>query len=159
MASKKSLMAQFETIIKPLDNIGADAEKLAIDICDRHKKILKNKFADEIQIQKGDKPVYINGFTTIALEGYLGSYGCKLWNKKYPLSHLLEDGHQIRNKRKGKYYENKHGTHGTSTSSKGATGKGTNLTYGFNLWAFEEIDMKKEFEDGVNQLLKEAGAK
>lgn len=159
MASKKSMMAQIETIIAPLDNIGADAEKLAIEICTNHRKTLKREFQNEIQTVKGKNPVYINGFTTIPLEGYLGSYGCKLWNKKYPLSHLLEDGHKIRNKRNGKYYQNKRGTHGNSVSSKGETGRGTKLTYGFNLWAFEESAMIKEFKDGVEQLLKKAGCK
>lgn len=159
MARKIDIMSQINDIIAPLDEIGADAEKLAIEICDKHKKILRDEFKDEIQITKGKKPVYINGFTTIPLEGYLGSYGAKLWNKKYPLSHLLEDGHRIRNKNKGKFYKNKHGTHGNSVSSKGETGKGTNFTYGFNLWGFEEDAMIKEFEEGVDEILKKAGVK
>lgn len=159
MSKRIDIMSQIENIVDPLDEIGADAERLAIQICDKHKKNLRQEFKDEIQITKGKNPVYVNGFTTIPLEGYLGSYGAKLWNKKYPLSHLLEDGHRIRNKNKGKFYQNKKGTHGNSTSSKGETGPGTNLTYGFNLWGFEEIEMIDEFEKGVDEILKKAGVK
>lgn len=63
-----------------------------------------------------------------------------LWNRKYPLSHLLEDGHQVYNQYGGPYAINprnsKYGTSGTTTHE-------------FDMWEETEKHTEKYLYDKV----------
>lgn len=43
------------------------------------------------------KGKYRNSYKIIPYRDIMEGYGCKLWNKQYQLSHLLEDGHTSHN--------------------------------------------------------------
>ena len=78
-----------------------------------------------------------------------------LWNKKYPLSHLLEDGHEVHNQSGGPY-EIKNRVADT-TANKNAKVTSSDETTQFDMWdeTFEDFDVEKVYVDYIKEFLSE----
>ena len=143
----------FDDIEKNLLEALDDSEEKAVEICRRERPVLKAAFKEHIEQPSKNRP-YVNFFYTKKLSDEYGTYGCRLSNRKYPLSHLLEDGHVIKNQYGGPY-ENRRGLNRSASyanasgwSTKGRSGKST-MTIGWTLWKPEAVKMTTEFYKDV----------
>ena len=82
-----AIMSEF--VLKVNEGCADEAERL----CNEGKKSINARSPG----RPGRGTKYRNSFKVIPYRDILDGYGCKLWNKQYQLSHLLEDGHTSHN--------------------------------------------------------------
>lgn len=146
-----------DSIEKNLLDAVDESEMKAVEICRRERPVLKAQFQAHIEQPSQTKP-YVNYFATRRLSDEYGVYGCRLFNRKYPLSHLLEDGHVIKNQYGGPW-QNKKGMNRSASYAKAAgwstkgRSQSSSTTVGWTLWKPEAEKMTKEFYKDVSELI------
>lgn len=108
-----------DVITKELEKFEKDVYGAMVETCEESikeaKKEIKRDY-DAVKIGKSSrKKPYRSTFTTRKK----GDLSRILWNKQYPLSHLLENGHYVYNQYGGPYEikKSKYGTSGDITKS------------------------------------------
>ena len=66
----------------------------AVKVCKKYRPIIKANANAKIQRVTSKHP-FANNYTVIPLQDSIGTYGAILWNRKYQLSHLVEEPHDV----------------------------------------------------------------
>ena len=80
--------------------------KVVDEYAEKCKDIVQSKAR---QVLKEHRGRYVNGWTTKAKKTYSGGYSVEVWNQTdWQLTHLLENGHAIVNKKNGTGWASAH---------------------------------------------------
>lgn len=110
-------------------DIEKEAGDIALKICRKDRKSIKQLSASLIKESpsKGTNKPYISYFVAKPISDEMGKYGAELWNRKYQLSHLIEDPHAL--------------NFGGRTHNN------------YEMWKTTEKEMVKEFESEIDKLI------
>lgn len=135
-----AIMSEF--VIKINEGCANEAER----ICKEGRTFIKPKTPKR-------KGKYRNSYKVLPYRDVLDGYGCKLWNKQYQLSHLLEDGHYVHNQwvKEGGY--DIHHRHPTGSNPKVDSNKTTSY---YKMWDETEKEMVDKYSLAVEQVIDKA---
>lgn len=137
-------LSQLSNAIKEqLDEYRVEVHAVMVEVCEDGIKFAKQEIKqdlDDVQKGKGRKSKrYRSTFTTRKINDTERI----LWNRQYPLSHLLEDGHFVYNQYGGPYdiKKSKYGTTGDHTKK-------------FKIWEITEKAVSQYVVQKVQEKLK-----
>ena len=103
--------------------------------------------------RKGGAKKYKNSYKVIPYQDIVLGYGCKLWNKQYQLSHLLEDGHTVHNQWVKEEGYTIHHRHPTGPDPKIDSNKRTSY---YKMWEATEKELVDEYTEAVLSVIDKA---
>jgi hypothetical protein len=132
-------------VLKINEGCANEAERL----CKAGKTSIKGKSPK----RAGTGTKYRNSYKVIPYRDILEGYGCKLWNKQYQLSHLLEDGHSVHNQwvKEGGYTIHHRFT--TGPNPKVDSNKKTSY---YKMWESTEEELVNEYTSAVLSVIDKA---
>lgn len=144
-----------EKIKKELDNYKKDVYGALVETCEEGIKEAKKEIVRDLDtMQKGKKSELGKHYRSTFTTRKKGDLSRILWNKKYQLSHLLENGHFVYNQYGGAYEIHptiaKRGKWITG-SKYGTSGK---ITKAFGVWDKTEKHTAQFVEDTLMKKLK-----